>query len=240
MVASGDSNDATTRTRTVPEGGEACRTMTIEYETGPLEDCLASVEDEPRRMAGLARCQMRDVVRLLARRDDDLAFEFIERDYQVDAHEREIDDGVHRVLALRQPVAGDLERIGDHLRNIARRSTRIRRRHMPTATEGVLALARHVDAMLESTLNALADWSADAALTIFSQDFCLDLQYGSPPDELVQRLAHERGNPAGCVQLLLIAKSLERIGDHATNIAEDVIYAVQGERPPERAVIRTD
>ena len=150
------------------------------------------------------------------------------------------------MLALRQPMAGDLrqivaalkitgdlERIGDYAANVAKRSIVLAQFSLPYSLAGLAHMARLVQEQLKSIIDALGDNDADKAVEVWRSDQVVDDIYNAIFRELITYMMEDPRNITPCTHLLFIAKNLERIGDHATNIAETVYYAVKGESLPD-------
>ncbi len=170
----------------------------------------------------------------------------MEQDPKVDALEREVEQFVIRLLALRQPMAmdlrqivaalkmtGDLERIGDYAANVAKRSLVLAQFSLPFSLAGIGTMARLVQENLKLTIDAIGESDAEKAVQVWRSDQAIDDLYTAIFRELVTYMMEDARNITPCTHLLFIAKNLERIGDHATNIAETVHYAVTGEVLPE-------
>jgi phosphate transport system protein len=170
----------------------------------------------------------------------------VEEDPKVDAMEREIEALAIRLLALRQPVAsdlrsivsalkvtGDIERIGDYAANVAKRSIVLSQYQLPYSLAGLAHMATMVQAQLKSIIDALGDNDTDKAVEVWRSDQVVDDIYNAIFRELITYMMEDPRNITPCTHLLFIAKNLERIGDHATNIAENLYYAVKGESLPE-------
>jgi phosphate transport system protein len=170
----------------------------------------------------------------------------VEEDPKVDALEHEVETFVIRLLALRQPVAedlrqivaalkitGDLERIGDYAANVAKRSIVLAEFSMPYSLAGLAHMAHLVQAQLKSIIDALGDNDVDKAVEVWRSDQVVDDIYNAIFRELITYMMEDPRNITPCTHLLFIAKNLERIGDHATNVAENLYYAVKGESLPD-------
>lgn len=208
------------------------RVIDSEYDT-IRRDLLAmgGVVEEMIDMAGQA----------LATRDGELARRVMRTDSRVDQLEKQIDEHCHEVLALQQPTAvdlrlllavlkitTDLERIGDLSNNIGR-SVRdlVRKGEVPDDSE-IRDLFGAVRRMVAGALDAFMRRDAEMAIEIWQRDAKIDESYRAFFDHLVSRSGDKPEDVGPLFQLLLIGRALERIADHATNIAEDVIYYVQG------------
>jgi phosphate transport system protein len=198
------------------------------------------------QMGGIVESQVAFAADAIMQRDASAAMRAVEADPKVDALEREVESFVIRLLALRQPVAGDLrqivaalkitgdlERIGDYAANVAKRSIVLAEFTLPYSLAGLAHLARLVQGQLKSIIDALGDNDADKALEVWRSDQVVDDIYNTIFRELITYMMEDPRNITPCTHLLFIAKNLERIGDHATNIAETLHYAVKGENLPE-------
>ncbi len=194
-------------------------------------------------MGGLAEKAVGDAISALARRDMDLARQVVSADQRIDALQREIEDAAILVIAKRQPVAvdlrqvvgalrvaNDLERIGDMAKNVAKRVLVINGA-VPAAKLilGVENLSKLALEQLENVLDAYAGRDSAKALEVRSSDGSIDAVYTSIFRELLTYMMEDPRNITACTHLLFTAKNLERIGDHATNIAETIVYVATGE-----------
>ena len=197
--------------------------------------------DEILRMGGMAAAQLEAALDVVERRDDKAAERIIANDEAIDAIERAIDHDVMR-LALRGPlardlrvilaalkVAADLERIGDYAANVAKRSTALNLSPPLPHTRGLGALGRLAVQQVRDVLAAYRDGDADAAQRVRARDAELDTLYTGLFRELLTYMMEDARAITPCTHLLFMAKNLERIGDHATNIAENVWFLVHGE-----------
>jgi phosphate transport system protein len=194
------------------------------------------------RMGGLAERQVADAVTALVRRDAELATEVIGRDAEIDALEREVESFCIQLLALRQPVGQDLrlvvaalkishaiERIGDYARNAAKRSVVLAQQPPLGSLNGFQRMARLVQENLKGAMDALVNDDAARADEVWANDQPIDEVYNGIFREMLTFMMEDPRNITAAAHLLFVAKNLERIGDHATNIAETVHYAVRGE-----------
>jgi phosphate transport system protein len=162
-------------------------------------------------------------------------------DRLIDDDERTIDALVLRILALRQPVAEDLrvltatfklttdlERIGDEARNIAAHAEEARGPAKDVARGEVEKMARAVQGMLEGAVRAFVCKDAELAREVMARDAAVDEGYGHVLAEMAQHMRTDPQGAAAAVRVIKIARYLERIGDHATNLAEQTIFAVEG------------
>jgi phosphate transport system protein len=195
-------------------------------------------------MGGIVEHQVSGAIEAISR--GAAASGVIEADLRVDALEREAEQFVVRLLALRQPVASDLrmivaalkittdlERIGDYAANVAKRSVVLAEFALPHSLTGLLHMARQVQANLKTTIDAVGENDPEKAVEVWRSDQAVDDLYNTIFRELITYMMEDPRNITPCTHLLFIAKNLERIGDHATNIAETVYYAVKGEVLPD-------
>jgi phosphate transport system protein len=204
-------------------------------------DELTALSDELARMGGLCERQVADCIAAVVRRDPALASSVVEGDHQVDAMETAIERRVIRILALRQPMAsdlrasisayrisGDLERVGDLAKNIAHRTHELNKSEPLELTRSVERMGKLVVANLHRCLNAFSTGSADECLAVCSGDEEVDEHYNSLFRELLSFMIEDPTTITACAHLLFVAKNLERIGDHTTNIAEMIHYQLTG------------
>jgi phosphate transport system protein len=210
------------------------------------EQELKRLRDLLVEMGGLVEAQLATATIAVVEQDTDAASRAVEQDPAVDALEREVETFVIRLLALRQPMAGDLrqivaalkmssdlERIGDYAANVAKRSIVLSQFNLSFKLSGLAHMARLVQENLKLTVDAIGDEDADKAAQVWRTDQAVDDIYTAIFRELVTYMMEDPRNITPCTHLLFIAKNLERIGDHATNIAETVHYAAVGESLPE-------
>ena len=201
------------------------------------------------RMGGLAEAGVSDAIDTVTRRDLSVVQTVIERDLKLDALDAEIERRSIRLIALRQPVAQDLrrtvaamkiaqnlERIGDLAKNIAKRGAVLADSEPITPlTRSIERMGRLVATRLKDVLDAYATGDLERAVAVWSRDDEVDEHYDSLFRELLTYMMGDPRTITAGAHLLFIAKNLERIGDHATNIAEIVHYQISGEElPPER------
>lgn len=193
-------------------------------------------------MGGLAESQLASSMDAVMKRDADLATVVIESDTRVDELEREIESLVVRLLALRQPMARDLrqiiaalkistdlERIGDYATNVAKRSIALDQIASVRPVHALPRMGRLAGAMIKDILDAYVERDADKAMAVWLRDEELDEMYTSLFRELLTYMIEDPRNITGGTHLLFMAKNLERIGDHTTNIAETLYFLVNGE-----------
>ena len=197
--------------------------------------------DETLRMGEMAAAQLEAALDVVQRRDDKAAARIIANDEAIDALEHEVSHDVMR-LALRGPlardlreilaalrIAADIERIGDYAANVAKRSMALNLAPPLPHTRGLHALGELAVQQVRDVLAAYRDNDADAAHRVRERDAELDAQYTGLFRELLTYMMEDARSITPCTHLLFMAKNIERIGDHATNIAENVWYRVHGE-----------
>jgi phosphate transport system protein len=135
------------------------------------------------------------------------------------------------VAALK--ITGDLERIGDYAANVAKRSIVLDQFTLPYSLAGLAHMVRMVQENLKLTIDSIGEGDAEKAVAVWRSDQVIDDIYNGIFRELITYMMEDPRNITPCTHLLFIAKNLERIGDHATNVAETVYYAVKGETLPE-------
>ena len=203
---------------------------------------LSRLDSEIRRMGTMAAAQLDAAIDVLQRRDDAAAMRVVANDEAIDALEHAVAHDVLQLLALRQPMARDLrevyaalrissdiERIGDYAANVAKRSMVLNQSPTVAAGRGLPALARLAGMLVRDALDAYAARDAEAAMAVRSRDAELDAGYTGLFRELLTHMAEDPRQITACTHLLFIAKNIERIGDHATNIAEYTWFIDKGE-----------
>ena len=207
------------------------------------EDELNTLTADCARMGGLTEAQVGDALDAVVKRDQALAESVVGRDERLDVLEADIERKAIRLIALRQPMANDLrktvaamkiasnlERCGDLAKNIAKR-TMILNEAEPISplTRSLERMGRLVLGRLKDVLDAYTGSDLDRALAVWSRDDEVDEHYNSLFRELLTYMMGDPRTITACAHLLFVAKNLERIGDHATNIAEIIHYEITGE-----------
>ncbi len=196
-------------------------------------------------MGGLVEAQLRSSVDVLINFDSEKATKIIEADKQIDKLESEIDSLAIKLIALRQPMADDLraiitslklsnnlERVGDYAKNMAKRSITLSQISILPIPSGIIrSMANIVQEMIHNVLNAYVKRDAVAADEVRQRDEQVDQLYSGVFRELLTYMMEDPGNITTCTHLMFIAKNIERMGDHVTNIAEYVHFMVIGEMP---------
>ncbi|MFD1105486.1 phosphate signaling complex protein PhoU [Sphingobium olei] len=199
-------------------------------------------------MGGRAEAAIENAMLALQRQDKILAAEVVADDKRIDAIEAEVEKLVIQVIALRAPMANDLrdviaalkivgvvERIGDYAKNIAKRVPMIATNTRTLEPISLLpSMGQVAGEMVHDALNAFAARDADLALAVVERDTVVDDFYNSVFRTLVTFMVENPKTISECAHLLFVAKNIERIGDHATNVAEMVYYAATGQTLPER------
>jgi phosphate transport system protein len=225
--------------------------MIVSDHTAKVFDAdLAKLTQRVAQMGGFAQKQITDAMDALARRDAVLAHQVVANDTIVDDLQRQIEEKAVETIALRQPMAidlralvamlrisNDLERIGDLAKNIGKRTIAMGNNHTQrTLMRGLRHMGTLVVAQLACVLDSFVDRSPLKALKVWQSDKEIDSLYVSLFRELLTFTMEDPGSISMCIHLLFCAKNIERMGDHATNIAEAVHYmvegrAIAGERP---------
>ena len=197
-------------------------------------------------MGGLAEVAIQEAMQALVTGDEELAAGVVERDLKMDRLESEVDELAVRVIALRAPMADDLreiiaalkiagvvERIGDYAKNIAKRVGRIEGRNRFEPLTLIPAMGDVCVEMVHDVLTAFAARDPVMAREVIATDDKVDAFYDSIFRNLVGYMVENPATISSAAQLLFIARNLERVGDHATNVAEMVHYAATGHYPPD-------
>ncbi len=193
-------------------------------------------------LGALVEERVRLVIKALEMRDEDLADKIIKSDYEIDELEVEVEEECLKVLALHQPVAvdlrfltavikinNDLERVADEAVNIAQRVTILARRERLDVPFNYFLMAERSESMLKKSLDALVNLDEDLALYVCTLDDEVDDMLNEAYDVIKHAIQEHPNRVAYLINLLLCSRHLERIADHATNIAEEVVYMVEGE-----------
>ncbi|MEM7444967.1 MAG: phosphate signaling complex protein PhoU [Pseudomonadota bacterium] len=193
------------------------------------------------QMGGLAERQLEAAIQAVVRRDSDLASRTVRADARLDDYETQIDNDTIRMLALRQPlaqdlreivsalkIASDLERIGDYAANVAKRAVALAQVPVVRPVHTIPRMGRLVQEMIKEVLDGYADRDLDKALSAWSQDEEVDDLYTSLFRETLTYMMEDPRNITPCTHLLFIAKNIERMGDHATNVAETIHFLIEG------------
>ncbi len=215
--------------------------MASEHIIKSYDEELKRLNDTICQMGGLAETQLSAAMEAVTKRDTDLAAKVVEGDRQADQYEREVEALVVRLLALRQPmgrdlreilsalkIASDLERMCDYAANVAKRSIVLS--HVPPVRPAFALprMARLAEVMTKDVVDAYVERDAEQAIDVWMRDEEIDEMYSSLFRELLTYMMEDPRNITASTHLLFIAKNIERIGDHATNIAETIYFLVNG------------
>jgi phosphate transport system protein len=214
--------------------------MASEHVVKSFEEELKRLHSLISRMGGIAETQLADAIHAVIERDSEIAAEVVEGDPKVDELEREVDDLALKVLALRQPMAVDLrsilsalkisaelERIADYATNVAKRSIALNQIPPVRPVHAIPRMGQVVKEMIKDVLDAYVTGDVDKAVRVWNRDEELDEMYSSLFRELLTYMMEDARNITAATHLLFIAKNIERIGDHATNIAETIYFQVK-------------
>ncbi len=218
--------------------------MTTEHIVKAFDQNLKHVDAVIAEMGGLVETQVAAAIEAMLKRDVERAEQVIAADERVDELEKELDRSVIKLIALRQPMADDLrmliaalriggaiERIGDYARNIAKRTLALAQAPPMAPAQTVARLGELVLEMLRNALDAYLTRDAAMADDVRRSDHDADAMYTSLFRELLTYMMEDPRNITSCTHLMFAAKNVERIGDHITTIAENVIYLVSGDAP---------
>ena len=214
----------------------------------PAEHIIKSYDEELDRlskmiaeMGGLAESQLAAAIEAVSRRDSELAARVIQDDDKVDQLERDLDNLAIRLLALRQPmardlreivaalkIAADIERICDYAANVAKRSIALAQSPPVQLVYALPRMAHLALLLVKDVIDAYVARDADKAMRVWNRDEELDEMYSSVFREFLTYMMEDPRNIGACTHLLFMAKNIERIGDHATNIAENLYFLVHG------------
>jgi phosphate transport system protein len=217
--------------------------MTTEHIVKSYDEHITLLTRKILEMGGLVEQQIAQAIQALVDRDVEQANRVIERDDQIDLMEEEIDQFAIRLLATRQPMASDLrliamamkisndlERMGDYATNIAKRCERLAKEPPVKPLYTIPRMAQISQAMVKDVLDAYVERDTDKAIAVWRRDDEVDDMFTSLFRELLTYMMEDARNISPCIDLIFVAKNLERIGDHATNIAEKIHYIIHGQR----------
>lgn len=208
---------------------------------------LESIQALVMKMGGLVEAAVRDASQSLVDRDEAMAERVRAADKQVDALEERINEEAARVIALRAPTATDLrtvlsvlkisanlERCGDYAKNLAKRTgVLVQLNPVGSTAVSIRRMAREVEQMLKDALDAYLERDAEKAEAVRQHDLEVDQMYNALFREFLTFMMEDPRNITASMHLHFIAKNIERMGDHVTSIAEQVIYLVSGQMPEE-------
>ena len=218
-----------------------------EHTVKVFDDEIGQLRGLISQMGGLAERAIHDAMNALQRVDLDLAQQVRLADKQIDVIEAEVETLAVRIIALRAPMANDLrevvaalkiagviERIGDYAKNIAKRVPMIESEHRIEPISVIPAMGKMAAEMVHDALDAFAARDQQAAVDVCMRDQALDDFYDSIFRMLVTYMVENPATISQVAHLLFVAKNLERIGDHATNVAEMIYFAATGTQMTER------
>jgi phosphate transport system protein len=209
---------------------------------GTFDESLAALRNNVLMMAGLTERSLERAMKGLLERNDDLCATTIADDEEIDQLEKQMDkDGVEILLRF-QPVASDLrrvvsamklstnlERMADQATTIARRARKLNQHPPLPEVELVKPMYEHAMSMFKDSVDAFVREDVKLGCEVVGRDERLDDLNQMASHKLIERMAHDRDQLRGYLNLIFVGRCLERIGDHATNIAEDAVYAANAE-----------
>jgi len=215
--------------------------MAQEHTVKAFDEDITRMRGLIAEMGGLAEVSINEAMDALVKGNRDLAKEVVERDLKIDAIEAEVDKLAVRIIALRAPMADDLreviaalkiagviERIGDYAKNIAKSTKKIENRSKFEPLTLIPTMSDLASEMVHDVMTAYAARDAALAAEVVARDDKVDAFYESIFRNLVSHMMENPSTISSAAQLLFVARNIERIGDHATNVAEMVYYAATG------------
>ncbi len=217
--------------------------MTREHIVQSFDVAIDELVNTIAELGGLAEAQVAGALAALTQRDMAAADQVRTTDARLDALEEKVDQMAVRLFALRQPmgvdlrliamslkISNDLERIGDYASSIAKRAKRLVGEPSVQATASLGRMGHLVQDMLSDVVDAYVERDVRKGMSVWHRDAEVDDFYDSLFREIITYVLEDPRTTSACIDLLFIAKNLERIGDHATNIAERLHYVVHGDR----------
>ena len=209
---------------------------------GTFDEALASLRNNVLMMAGLTERSLERAMKGLFERNDNLCLSAIADDEEIDQLEKQMDkDGVDILLRF-QPLASDLrrvvsamklssnlERMADQATSIARRGRKLNQHPPLTEVELIRPMHEHAMSMFKDSIDAFVREDVDLGCAVVQRDENLDELNATVSRKLINRMAEDPGQLRGYLNLIFIARALERVGDHATNMAEEAVYAAAAE-----------
>ncbi len=203
---------------------------------------LSTLNDELIEMGSMIEKSIETAIKALVNQDVDLARHAIEADEEIDRQERIIEDLCLKLLLQQQPVAKDLrlissalkmitdmERIGDHASDISEITIALADQPYIKKLEHIQQMAKETMIMLVGSIEAFVDKDLEKASEVIKRDDVVDDLFDKVKKELIQMIHENADKGEQAADLLMVAKYMERIGDHATNISEWVIFSITGE-----------
>ena len=224
--------------------------MTQQHITSAFDRDLEDIQTKIMKMGGLVEAAILEGAISLETRDEERAEKVRAADKAIDLLEEKINEDAARLIALRSPTAGDLrlvlaimkisgnlERIGDYAKNMAKRTGVLAKMAPVSDSAGSLRrMAKEVSKMLKDVLDAYIHRDAELAGDVIKRDSDVDQMYNGLFREFLTFMMEDPRNITACMHLHFIGKNIERMGDHVTAIAEQVVYLVTGEYPEEDRV----
>jgi phosphate transport system protein len=217
--------------------------MTGKHIVKAYDDELQHLNNTIIEMAALTGAQLEGAIQALVNRDAELAYRLIDADDRIDELNCEVDTQAMRLLALRQPMAldlrnvvaalkisADLERVADYATNMARRTIPLTETDAMGPVHVIPRMGQLVMTMMNNVIDAYIAQDADKALTIWHADEEVDEMYVSLFRELLTYMMEDARRITPCTHVLFMAKNIERMGDHVTNICETIYFLVHGDR----------
>ena len=209
---------------------------------------LEKLQAQMLKMGGMVETAILDAAKSFETRDLDLADQVRARDKIIDQIEAQINEDVTRIIALQAPAASDLrlllsilkvsanlERIGDYAKNMAKRThVLLQMSQIENSSVSLRSLSREVQLMLKDVLDSYVNRDVELALDVITRDKDVDELYNGLFREFLTHMLEDPRNITACMHLHFIAKNIERMGDHVTSIAEQVVFVVTGEMPAEK------
>ena len=222
--------------------------MTDQHIASAFDRDLEGIQAKIMKMGGLVEAAILDAAQSLETRDEELAEKVRVGDKAIDELEEMINEDAARLIALRAPTAGDLrlvltvmkisanlERIGDYAKNMAKRTSILANMSPINGSQAALRrMAREVNEMLKDALDSYIQRDVAKAQDVIARDADVDQMYNALFREFLTFMMEDPRNITACMHLHFMAKNTERMGDHVTSIAEQVVYLVTGESPEDR------
>ena len=217
--------------------------MTKDHIVKDFNEELSQLDNLLAEMGGLCEAQLSKAMEAMVKRDVDLASAVIEGDRRIDDLEKQVDSLAINLIALRQPMAADLrmiiaslkvannlERVGDYAKNIGKRTIALSKSPVISNTaNSIQRMSTMVEGMIKNALDALINRDSQRAKDVRISDQEVDQMHSSLFKELLTFMAEDPESISTCTHLLFIAKNLERVGDHMTSVAEQIVFIVEGE-----------
>ena len=217
--------------------------MTKDHIVKDFNEELSQLDNLLAEMGGLCEAQLSKAMEAMVKRDVDLASAVIEGDRKIDDLEKQVDSLAINLIALRQPMAADLrmiiaslkvannlERVGDYAKNIGKRTIALSKSPVISNTaNSIQRMSTMVEGMIKNALDALINRDSQRAKDVRISDQEVDQMHSSLFKELLTFMAEDPESISTCTHLLFIAKNLERVGDHMTSVAEQIVFIVEGE-----------